>query len=57
VRPGLHPCDRRPRGGDSMNPVELLEGYYTLDTKKEVEQLAYLEELREQQRAAVAVTE
>ena len=40
-----------------MNPVELLEGYYTLDTKKEMEQLAYLEELREQQRAAVAVTE
>lgn len=44
-----------------MNPAELLEGYYTLDTKREMEQLAYLEELREQQRAtkdaAVAVAE
>jgi hypothetical protein len=45
-----------------MIPVELLQGYYvTLDTKRELEQLAYLEELREQQRAAeraaVAVTE
>ena len=43
-----------------MNPAELLDGYYTLDTKREMEQLAYLEELREQQRAAkraaVAVT-
>jgi hypothetical protein len=35
-----------------MSPNELLEGYYTLDTKKEREQLAYLEELRERQRAA-----
>ena len=44
-----------------MTSAELLEGYYTLDTKREMEQLAYLEELREQQRAAkraaVAVTE
>jgi hypothetical protein len=44
-----------------MTPAELLEGYYTLDTKREMEQLAYLVELREQQRtakrAAEAVTE
>ena len=35
-----------------MTSAELLEGYYTLDTKREMEQLTYLEELREQQRAA-----
>ena len=35
-----------------MIPAELLGGYYTLDAKREMEQLAYLEELREQQRAA-----
>jgi hypothetical protein len=35
-----------------MTPAELLQCYYTLDTKNEIEQLAYLEELREQQRAA-----
>ena len=35
-----------------MNGAELLEGYYTLDTKQETEQLAYLEDLRELQRAA-----
>ena len=35
-----------------MSPAELLEGYYTLDTKREMEQLAYLEELLERQRAA-----
>ena len=44
-----------------MTSTELLEGYYTLDTKRELKQLAYLEELREQQRAAkraaVAVAE
>ena len=43
-----------------MTPAELLEGYYTLDTKREMEQLAYLEELRALQhaakRAAVPVT-
>ena len=43
-----------------MTPAELLEGYYTLDTKREKEQIAYLEDLREKQlaakRAAVAVT-
>ena len=39
-----------------MTTAELLEGYYTLDTKREMEQLAYLEELRELQRAAVVVT-
>jgi hypothetical protein len=35
-----------------MTSAELLEGYYTLDTKKEMEQLAYLEELRDRQPAA-----
>lgn len=44
-----------------MTPAELPEGYYTLDTKREMEQHAHLEELREQQsgakRAAMAVTE
>jgi hypothetical protein len=35
-----------------MTPAELLKGYYALDTKREMEQLAHLEELREQQRAA-----
>ena len=44
-----------------MTAAELLEGYYTLDTKRETDQLAYLAELREQERAAksaaVAVTE
>ena len=44
-----------------MTPADLPEGYYTLDTKREMEQLAYLEGLREQQRAAkragVAVAE
>jgi len=44
-----------------MTPAELFQGYYTLDTKREIEQLAYLEELHEQQRAAnraaTAVTE
>jgi len=39
-----------------MTPAELLEGYYTLNTKREKEQLAYLEELREQQRAAKRAT-
>ena len=43
-----------------MTAAKLLEGYYTLDPKREKEQLAYLEDLREQQlaakRAAVAVT-
>jgi hypothetical protein len=44
-----------------MTPAELLQGYYTLDPKREMEQLAYLEELHEQElaatRAATAVTE
>ena len=35
-----------------MTAAELHEGYYTLDTKQEMEQLAYLEDLRELQRAA-----
>ena len=43
-----------------MTPAELLKGYYALDTKLEMEQLAHLEELGERQRAAeraaVAVT-
>jgi hypothetical protein len=44
-----------------MNPAELLEGYYTLDTQRGMEQPVHLQELREQQRAAeraaTAVTE
>jgi len=39
-----------------LTPAELLEGYYTLDTKRETEQLAYLAELREQERAARSAT-
>jgi len=43
-----------------MTPAKLLEGYYTLDALREEGQLAYLEDLREQQlaakRAAVAGT-
>jgi len=39
-----------------MTSAELLAGYYTLDTKLEMEQLAYLEDLREQQFAAKRAT-
>ena len=35
-----------------MIPAELLNGYSMLDTKRQVELLALLEELREEQRAA-----
>ena len=35
-----------------MTPAGLLEGYYTLDEKREMEQLAHLEDLCELQRAA-----
>ena len=35
-----------------MTPAELLEGYYTLDEEREMEQLAYLEDVRELERAA-----
>lgn len=54
-------AQRAAKSGDSKNPAELLEGSYRLATKREMERFAYLEELREQERAAkraaVAVTE
>ena len=35
-----------------MTPAELLQSYYTLDVKRRMEWLAYLEELCEEMRAA-----
>jgi len=35
-----------------MIPAELVQGYNALDTKRRMELLALLEELREEQRAA-----
>jgi hypothetical protein len=42
----------RGQGSDGMIPAELVNGYNTLDTKRQMELLAILEELREEQRAA-----